>query len=60
MPETSSSRRILSADSHLEVSPDRWRPYVDKEFQAALVSKQSEGEVLVNHEVDRRFPGGRR
>ena len=33
MPETSSSRRILSADSHLEVSPDRWRPYVDKEFQ---------------------------
>ena len=24
---------IVSTDSHLEVSPDRWRPYVDREFQ---------------------------
>ena len=24
---------IISTDSHLEVSPDRWRPYVDREFQ---------------------------
>ena len=24
---------IISTDSHLEVSPDQWRPYVDKEFQ---------------------------
>jgi len=25
--------RIVSSDSHLEVSPDRWRPYVDAEFR---------------------------
>jgi predicted TIM-barrel fold metal-dependent hydrolase len=24
---------IVSADSHLEVPPDQWRPYVDKEFR---------------------------
>src|SRR4051794_39185153 len=23
---------LVSTDSHLEVSPDNWRPYVDKEF----------------------------
>src|ERR1700689_876848 len=25
-------RRIISTDSHLEVSPDQWRPYVDRAF----------------------------
>jgi predicted TIM-barrel fold metal-dependent hydrolase len=25
---------IVSTDSHLEVSPDQWRPYVDKEFHS--------------------------
>ncbi|MGE0881107.1 MAG: hypothetical protein AB7O61_20855 [Acidimicrobiia bacterium] len=24
---------LVSTDSHLEVSPDMWRPYVDKEFR---------------------------
>lgn len=24
---------VVSTDSHLEVSPDQWRPFVDKEFQ---------------------------
>ena len=24
--------RVISTDSHLEVSPDRWRPYIDPEF----------------------------
>ena len=24
---------IVSTDSHLEVSPDQWRPYVDAEFR---------------------------
>src|SRR4051812_16916551 len=23
---------VISTDSHLEVSPDQWRPFVDKEF----------------------------
>ena len=30
---TPHSHRLVSADSHLEVSPDRWRPFVDPEFQ---------------------------
>ena len=25
---------IVSTDSHLEVPPDSWRPFVDPEFQA--------------------------
>jgi predicted TIM-barrel fold metal-dependent hydrolase len=30
--------QIISADTHLEVSPDRWRPYVDKAFQQYVPS----------------------
>ena len=43
--KASTRPRILSADSHLEVSPDRWRRYVDKEFQGYVprVVKLKEG-----------------
>ena len=28
--------RTVSVDSHLEVSPDRWRDFVDPEFRSAV------------------------
>jgi predicted TIM-barrel fold metal-dependent hydrolase len=36
---------LISTDSHLEVSPDRWRPFIEKKFQdsAPRVEKLPEG-----------------
>jgi predicted TIM-barrel fold metal-dependent hydrolase len=36
---------VISTDSHLEVSPDNWRPFVDEEFQefCPRVEKQEDG-----------------
>lgn len=44
------SHRVISADSHLELSPERWRPYVDPQYRdraPRLVKLSNGGDAIL-------------
>src|SRR4051812_15426793 len=52
---------LISADTHLEVSPDRWRPYVDKEFHEfvpKVVRLDNGGDAWLMPGADKPVPLG--